>query len=708
MSFSASRNRRGRVGLTALAIAATAALSAAPASAAPAEGTAKIVLAKQQKGNGLVAQGVRISPLSLPVTNLELGQAPTARLDGSLKLSLGKRAAHLRELLVQPAGNRTAVSAKLGKQRLVVFRAKGQVQLGPTLLKLDDARLSLTGKAAKALKGKLGLDQLSAGKIGTLSVDAKLPPAPAPKTDSGDGGAKEKEEQPTPPELDPYFAQCGVKATSEATGSLPAAAALPTLSGAKEVVGAVETWGFKQSFRSYVVFAAGGSLKAMDGATTNGAPPVISSFDFPVTGGEYAANGQIDMTDDQAVVEGAGTALFCATGHGFRVAISNPTIVIDGADSRVVADVDTNLSGVWTPSQRIDLADLDLAGITPFYNVSGSEITWSDIPATLTDAGAKAICGSSGSSPCIYTEGTELDPVDVAVATPYDNSDLDALATYVEGNLPFPISDPTQGGCTLPIDSLTPPGYKTIDAVQALHATPATQPTWLDAASNPAPLPTLGSATALNGGGLDWGFRRSLRASINGSGQFNLAGGATASHEYFGNGGTGVKSMGDAGKFFTWPAQTSAAGSYAAGGPGNADDRLILRSQGRVAFCQTQAAQAYGTVFSNPTVVIDGANSRITLDVATRYRLSWVRGVVDFATLDLSDPSVTVSETDSSGTTTVEWVFPAASEAVTPNVGPVELTTDGEAVVNMLSRTGYIAGLGLDGVKVRASFPEGS
>ena len=161
-----------------------------------------------------------------------------------------------------------------------------------------------------------------------------------------------------------------------------------------------------------------------------------------------------------------------------------------------------------------------------------------------------------------------------------------------------------------------------------------------------------------------------------------------------------------AGRHFIWPAASSSTGFYDAAGAGNADDRLVLRTTGRVAFCQSESAQAYGTVLSNPTIVIEGTKSRITIDMATRYRLSWVRGVVDIATLNLSDPGVVINESDSSGTTTVTWSFPAATG--TPAVGPVTLTADGEAVLNMLAKNTYVAGLGLDAVTISAAFPEGS
>lgn len=685
MSSSALRNRWGLVGLAAIAIAATA---AAPASAAPAEGKAKIILAKQKKGNGLIAQGIRMSPLTLPVADLEPGQASTVRTTGSLKLALGKRSTQLRGLVLQSSGRNTTVSAKLGKRRLNFFRAKGQAQVDTSSLKLDAARFSLTGNGAKALKGKLGLEKLSPGKIGTLSVDARLTGSGG---DSAPAEPQPAPEQPKPQNLDPYFAQCGLSATSKANGALPPAEDLPILGGAKDTVGSDVSWGFKESFRGYII-GSGGSIKGLDGATTNPpGSPFPSSFAFPTAPGQYADNDLIDTADDQAVINGTGAALFCNKPHGFRVVISNPTIVIDGEDSRIVADVDTNMSGLWTSTQRVDLADLDLSGVTPFYNYSGAEITWSNVPAALTETGVEAICGAD--THCTYAPGEELDPITAQAKLTYDSSDLDALATYVEDNLPFPLIDPAIGGCTLQTPIPTP---LVIDD-------PGSGINWLDPAPNLQPLPPLGgSAEEVDSGGLDWGVRSSLRTTVNMTGEFNLANGATASDEYFGNGGSGTRSMNGASKFFTWPA--AASGSlYDAGGPGNADDRLILRTQGRVALCQSDPTRgSYGTVLSNPTVIIDGDKSRLTIDVATRYRFSWVRGVVDFATLDLS--GATFASDTEEGTTTVSWTFPNASG--TPAVGPVALSKGGELVFRMLSVNTYVEGLGLDGTTIKASFPE--
>lgn len=637
---------------------------------------------------------------------------------GGLKLANGKRSVKITGLKLAIDKRLAVVRGNVaGKKNIVIFTAAGKGTLGadPAIAKFTGGKLKFPPSVAKVVKNRLKLKKAPTGKLGTLFVNAsKTETDPCVVNPDADGC----------PVTDPYLAECGVSATSKTVGSLPVAAPLPVLSGGKPTVSpdAIH-WGVRSDFRAYVIFGANGSLKVVDGASTVGGPPVISSFSFPATGGEYAINNAMNSGDDQLVLNGSGTALFCATGHEFRVAISNPTLVIDGENSRIIADVDSNLTGVWTPTQRIDLASLDLDGITPAYNKSGTEVTWGDVPASLTDAGAKSICGTGEQTACSYVEGTPLDDINVSVATAYDTgagdaAAWDALATYVQTNHPFPNPDPTTGGCEVGVPTQTEVptagNARTVDEHLALAVAPTTA--WSATPNQPATVPAL-EGTTVTGGDFDWGFRRSLRSSINGSGQFNVAGGATASNPaYFGNGGSlpSVPAMGAgyssgmalAGEYFTWPASS---GTYKANGVGEADDQLVLRTEGTVAFCQIQSAQRYGIIFANPTVIIDGANSRITIDVMTRYRLSWIKATVDFASLDLSDPGVTVVPTTDSGVVTTTWTFPDNDpDGSGPLTGDssVVLTPDGEKMARMLSPNTYVAGANLDGATIRASFPE--
>ncbi|MGK2931324.1 MAG: HtaA domain-containing protein [Solirubrobacterales bacterium] len=401
-------------------------------------------------------------------------------------------------------------------------------------------------------------------------------------------------------------------------------------------------WGFKSSFRSYINFVAGGSLHALDGATRE-SPSPTAGFTFSVADGSFSDNGNDDPADDKAIISGTGTALFCGTGHGFRVALSNPTVVIDGDNSRLVVDIDTNLSGVWTPSQRIDLADLDLDAAQATYNKSGAEITWNSIPTALSTEAAGLIPG--------YAAGVSLDPITVGV-------------NVAEGSgFPLPAS------CTL-----------TQTAGMAAYP---------DTPGRPAALPALATPVTATGGRLDWGIRSGLRGTMSSpGGQFNVSGGATRSDPV---------TMAGAGKFFTWP---SSAASYDAGAAGDADDSLVLHGSGSVGLCQT--AHGYGTVISDPSVVIDGANSRVTAGVATRVGPQWIRARVDLVKFDSA--GATVSKVPGTGNQTISWTL--ADPAGTPAVGPVTLTADGQDVLNPLSAATYVEGAAFQGLTVSVVVPE--
>ncbi len=128
---------------------------------------------------------------------------------------------------------------------------------------------------------------------------------------------------------------------------------------------------------------------------------------------------QAGTADDQAVLNGTGTVVYCNQAHGFRINIANPTVVIDGASSRIIADVNTNISGDLTPSQRVHLADLDVPSVTIDEQRASAEVTW---PAISSDAFANdgsdalRLCEVSvpGAPPgCLYPPGTTLDALTV-------------------------------------------------------------------------------------------------------------------------------------------------------------------------------------------------------------------------------------------------------------------------------------------------------
>jgi hypothetical protein len=201
--------------------------------------------------------------------------------------------------------------------------------------------------------------------------------------------------------------------------SWPAASALPTLGAPTQTTAPTSfSWGFKASFRGYVygTMTAGGkgdnALQALDGSSRSGFPlDPTRGFAFPVSDGQHAANGA-GLADDQSVINGTGTALFCNSEHSFWASISDPTIVIDGENSRIVATISQNINGngmfgelgPWQTPQRVDLADLDLGAVTPVESEAG--ITYTNIPVSLSASAAPF---------ATYPAGTALDTLTVTV-----------------------------------------------------------------------------------------------------------------------------------------------------------------------------------------------------------------------------------------------------------------------------------------------------
>jgi hypothetical protein len=645
----------------AAAVALIATLATGTAQAAPASGEVKLTVKSSSALDLVKRKGPQAA--TLPVADLELFAAATVRADGRLKFANGKRRAVLRGVILQSAGKQTALSAKLGKRRLVVFRARGAVQIGKSSASLAKAPLSLTGKAAKVLRQRLGLEQLAAGRLGTLAYDAQLPVAESPKAEqpSGEGPGEEKI-------ADPYFAQCALPVTEKATGTAPAAAAAPSLTSPAAVSGGRVDWGFKSSFRSYVFFS-GGALVPIAPAEVLNPPspaPQTGSFRFPAGSGSYAINAAGDSGDDQAVVDGAGEVVLCNAPHGFRIVLSNPTVTIDGEDSRLTVDVDTNVAdgkdgSVWTPTQRVDLATLDPDGVAPFYNEDAKTVTWSGVPANLTGAGEEVLglCNPMNPGPCDYEEGDPIDPLTVELKT-------DAAVAW-----------PFGADCTLGI--------------------PATASSWPAAGAALAVLPALTAPESIASGAIDWGVRNSLRATVNSNGVFNLAAGATRSDP---------TDMSGPGKFFTWPA---GSGQYEAGAPG----RLVLHGGGSVGICNT--AHGYGTVLSNPTVVIDGAKSRLVIDVATRLGGSWTSGRVDLTDVATGGVEKTTAPGPGAGEETITWTFPdlGADNAVgggdddsdSAN-SSVKLAAGGTSGLNLLGGSYKTVGTALNKLSVSIVHPE--
>jgi hypothetical protein len=346
----------------------------------------------------------------------------------------------------------------------------------------------------------------------------------------------------------------------------------------------------------------------------------VGTFEFPASAGTYLANTS-DAGDDQAVIEGEGEAVLCALhkGKGFRITLSNPTVVIDGGDSRLVVDIATNVTGAITPAQRVDVATIEPGDAEIAYDGGPRTVSWEAMPTELTQEGLDAmqLCNPKAPS-CVYNPGDALDPLTVEIVEPWGGAD----ACDLSGISPMP--------------------------------EPTVTPSWPTAPAAPDTLPSLTSPLSIDSGGISWGVRNGLRGTINGTGEFNLLDGATASHS------VNPKDMAGPGKSFTWPATS---GEFEPGTPG----RLVMHAKGTVGLCQIEPMQPYGTVISDPTLVLDGANSRLVLNVSSLFRNSWTSfGPIDAVSLDIGKVEVASTPGPGAGKETTTWTFPDPGADNTP------------------------------------------
>ena len=397
------------------------------ATAAGPQGSAKFKFSYGAAGKSLNNQGAKISPLAQTkskymkgprlnvtskvdtvsvrsVSNVEMAKV---RLRGGVRISKGKRSVRIGGLVLKANPGDVKINAKVKGKIRTAFVAKGSNAIDADLgtLKVGWTKLKLSPGVARLIKQRLNLKRLPAGQIGSFSATAQ-----------------EAFE-------DPYLDLCGLPATSLSLATFPEAVGPPVLGDPVTTVGEPITWGIKEGLNGYVnVF---GSIQGLDGATVNRifmAPPQVppTGFTFVPQQGEYDSNGA-GTADDQAVLNGSGSVMYCNQAHGFRINISNPTVVIDGGSSRLIADVNTNISGDLMPTKRVHLADLDLSEAIITEPQAG-EVQWefpadqlADTPTsavTLSQDGSEALrlCEVSlpGAPPgCLYPPGTLLDELTV-------------------------------------------------------------------------------------------------------------------------------------------------------------------------------------------------------------------------------------------------------------------------------------------------------
>ena len=160
------------------------------------------------------------------------------------------------------------------------------------------------------------------------------------------------------------------------------------------------TWGFKESFRSYI----SGSIANGEWTVAEGATYETPSFGFSGASGTYnpaSAAGRLDFT---------GAITF--TGHGgvLNTTVANPSIRLDDAKTAyLLLDVTgTTQEGKPVSTKAVEFARLDLSVAT--IRRDASRVTMTDVPAELTTDGSVAF-GT-------YGPGEALDPVTLSFTTP--------------------------------------------------------------------------------------------------------------------------------------------------------------------------------------------------------------------------------------------------------------------------------------------------
>ncbi|MFD9690647.1 HtaA domain-containing protein [Kitasatospora sp. NPDC059146] len=331
----------------------------------------------------------------------------------------------------------------------------------------------------------------------------------------------------------------------------------PAVAAEGKVSGGRLDWGIRQSFLTYVTGPiAKGSWALTGGAATVGG----NTFRFhsangtydPATGALTAAfSGGVRFTGHQ---ENGSNALDLSLGRlTFRAA--------PGGAAGLYADVSSKSkeTGQVGTAGQAKLAELSLAGVD--LRGAAGTLNLANVPATLTDAGAKAFGN-------FYQAGTALDPLSLSVNLPAAQPSPAAAAP---GATPGTTPGTGQGA--------TP--------TAASPAATATQP----AAQAPA-------RTEFGNGALDWGVRRTFRDYVTGTiaqGRWELGGGAA-----------------DGGAFYRW---TPAKGSY---DPGTGE--LTAGFTGTVRFTGLRSGDGYGLdlTLADPAVSVAEGRGRLLADVSGR------------------------------------------------------------------------------------------
>jgi len=199
---------------------------------------------------------------------------------------------------------------------------------------------------------------------------------------------------------------------SPTAASATITAGTATSAAACPVAGATLTWGFKESFRSYISSTiANGEWTVADGAT-------YETPDFGWADGE----GSYDGETGEGLVAFTGSITF--TGHGdiLNTTVANPQFqFVDASTAMLILDVTgTTQEGEAVDELDVEFVELDL---TDAVQIVDGSLTVTDATALLTPAGAAAF-GT-------YPDGEPFDPV--SLTAEFDASCVDEVTVAPGG-----------------------------------------------------------------------------------------------------------------------------------------------------------------------------------------------------------------------------------------------------------------------------------
>ncbi|WP_327595296.1 HtaA domain-containing protein [Streptomyces chartreusis] len=266
---------------------------------------------------------------------------------------------------------------------------------------MTDMTTKLTKEAADTL-GSPGYEGAEGDPLTVVQKTTSPPPTPTPTA------TPTQSPSPTSTPTATATATESATPTAPATESAsPSTSTAPSEAPARgDIADGTLGWGVKQSFRSYVVGGVANGAITTSGGASQAADNGV--FTFTDATGEYDTDADTLSADFKGAVtfkghKGQGED----GGYGLDLTLTGLRVTLDEGVGELTADV-TSLG-----EKTADVVLADLKADEPDLAAQEDVITADDVTATLTEAGAKAFGG-------FYTAGTELDPVDLAVALTAD------------------------------------------------------------------------------------------------------------------------------------------------------------------------------------------------------------------------------------------------------------------------------------------------